>query len=64
VINVDDIDVEHCDQGKQRRYGESRCGRWGGECGPGAGALVKAALRPDAVLRRLRARPSDACTHL
>jgi len=37
---------------------------WCGEGGPGAGALVQAALRPDAVLRRLRALPSDACTHL
>jgi hypothetical protein len=51
---------------------------WGGEGGPGAGALVQAAhvdrslvqaalqaaVRPGAVLRRLRARPSDACTHL
>jgi len=37
---------------------------WGGEGGPSAGALVQAAVRPGAVLRRLRARPSEACTHL
>ena len=37
---------------------------WGGEGGPNAGALVQAAVRPGAVLRRLRARPSEACTHL
>ena len=33
---------------------------WGGEGGPSAGALVQAAVRPGAVLRRLRARPSEA----
>ena len=38
--------------------------RWGGEGGPSAGALVQAAVRPGAVLRLLRARPSEACTHL
>ena len=31
---------------------------------PNAGALVQAAVRPGAVLRLLRARPSEACTHL
>ena len=31
---------------------------------PPLGGLVQAAVRPGAVLRRLRARPSDACTHL
>ena len=51
------------------------CLRWMGCCAaPGAlttadhdrvvGALVQAAVRPGAVLRRLRARPSEACTHL
>ena len=31
---------------------------------PPLGGLVQAAVRPGAVLRRLRARPSEACTHL
>ena len=50
----------------------ARCPHHGGpllccgveRAGPNAGALVQAAVRPGAVLRRLRARPSESCTHL
>jgi len=37
---------------------------WGGEGGPSAGALVQAAVRPGAVLRRLRARRGEKPTRL